>query len=246
MRRFFEVLTILVVGVLVGYFFSRERKKRVPLQINAPSPLPPATVGTPYDADLQVAGGILPYNVTLLVLPAWLTVAANHHIVGTPGAGDVGMVGFVATAMDSAVPPVTVNKGFALTVVAPAPPPPPAPAPAPARTLWWPWPILIVGVAAALLAGVLLLAYLLRPLPAPVGGGIIVPPPPPTAAECPVLNGANPVNVAINTCVYRYVPYATVQVPNGWYADAYVTNQGTRYGLPAGTVVQVTDITLKR
>ena len=80
--------------------------KTYQLVVDAPSitnasPLPPATIGTPYSATLTATGGGTPYSFSATGLPAWLSLSSGGVLTGTPPSGAPSSVSFTATVTDS-------------------------------------------------------------------------------------------------------------------------------------------------
>lgn len=101
----------------------------------ATSSLPAGSVGAPYSATLQAAGGTgsQMWSVAPGSLPPGLSLnAATGVISGTPTAS--GQDGFIANAADAGPPAQTASAGLSITV-GPAPQPAPVPAPAPVPTV---------------------------------------------------------------------------------------------------------------
>lgn len=95
------------------------------------STLPAATVGAPYSATLQAAGGTGAYSWSLAAgsLPAGLSLNATTGVIsGTPTSA--GQSGFVVSAKDAGPPAQSVSTSLSIAVAAaPQPASPPAPTP---------------------------------------------------------------------------------------------------------------------
>lgn len=95
-----------------------------PLTITTPSPLPSATVGMPYAAQITASGGAQPYNWSATNLPMWLTFDVGGSVCGTPvtvcgtpTSSFIGSTTFTVTVIDSGSPTAqTVSQVFSLTV----------------------------------------------------------------------------------------------------------------------------------
>jgi large repetitive protein len=89
------------------------------LSVTTASPLPAATIGTPYNQTLTPSGGTAPYTWTLATgsaaLPAWLTLSTSGTLSGTPPTGAVA-ANFTVMVTDSATPAGTATKAFSIPV----------------------------------------------------------------------------------------------------------------------------------
>src|SRR5260370_28615344 len=94
-----------------------------PPQITSTSPLPNATIGSPYSQTLKATGGFPPYswsiNVDIGQPPPWLSLSPSCTLSGTPS-GATGNYTFVVDLVDQQKQPASMR--FSLTV---QPPPPP-------------------------------------------------------------------------------------------------------------------------
>ena len=80
------------------------------------------------------------------------------------------------------------------------------------------------------------------PAPSPT----LVPTTPPVAVDCPVLAGLQGKVLPSLDCKYKWQDPVTVTVPDGWYADAWLTDIGrAEYGIDAGRTVTTVEATLK-
>ena len=89
----------------------------------SPTTLPPAIVGQPYSATVQVTGNTPPYTFAVSNLPAWATLTpvapttgTSFTISGTPTAGSQGATFVQVTTTDSATPPDSGSQDFTLSV----------------------------------------------------------------------------------------------------------------------------------
>lgn len=63
---------------------------------------------------------------------------------------------------------------------------------------------------------------------------------------CPKINGVSGSILPPNMCKYFFGSSMELTVPNGWWADAYLTDVGiARYGIQSGTTIQTVEMTLK-
>jgi hypothetical protein len=91
------------------------------LAITTTSPLPAATVGTPYSQQLMASGGMGSYAWTATGLPSWLALSTSGILTGTPASA--GSLSFTITVTDSASDHATstftlpVNPGVPMVAI---------------------------------------------------------------------------------------------------------------------------------
>lgn len=99
-----------------------------PLQITTTSPLPGATEGTAYSAQLAATGGVTPYawSITTGVLPPGLSLATGGLISGTPSSAETDTPTFkvldsVGTSQTAVLSITSSCPAFAITSTSPLP-----------------------------------------------------------------------------------------------------------------------------
>ncbi len=86
-----------------------------------PSVLPGGSVATPYSTSVQATGGVQPYTWSVAAgqLPAGLSLnPSSGQITGTPILVSGTPVSFTLSVQDSETVPVTVSRGFSISITA--------------------------------------------------------------------------------------------------------------------------------
>lgn len=86
-----------------------------PVRITTASPLPAATVGTPYSAKIDATGGTIPYRFSADTLPAGLSIDSSGLLTGTLTEAVAGAFSVTVTDADS----LTASARFTLAIALP-------------------------------------------------------------------------------------------------------------------------------